>query len=146
RAEGNKDDRAEGNKDDRAEGNKDDRAEGNKDDRAEGNKDDRAATRAARTLNHEIVGAGFIPAQNAKEILIQNNLGDIVGAFKSIFVWEYIQNVKTKNWPRFFKRLWQRDYYERIVRNEAEYLRIKQYIIDNPMKYKFNRGCKTSLL
>jgi REP element-mobilizing transposase RayT len=116
---------------------------------------DRAATRAARTQNAIIfnsknVGAGFMPAQNTnmmpaqnvknisiqnmKNIFNQNNLGNIIGTFKSIFVWEYIKNVKNNDWPRFFKRLWQRDYYERIIRNEVEYLRIKQYIKNNPEK------------
>jgi len=77
----------------------------------------RATTRVARTLNSD-VGAGFMPAQNIKIMPAQNNLGNMVGAFKSVFVWEYINNVKNQNWPRFFKRLWQRNYYERIIRNK----------------------------
>ena len=111
----------------------------------------RATTRVARTLNSN-VGAGFMPARNininhAKNIAnelnsnvgagfmpARNNLGNIIGVFKSIFVWEYIQNVKNQNWPRFFKRLWQRNYYERIIRNEKEYLAIKNYIRNNPDK------------
>jgi len=111
----------------------------------------RATTRVARTLNSN-VGAGFMPARNininhAKNIAnelnsnvgagfmpARNNLGNIIGVFKSIFVWEYIQNVKNQNWPRFFKRLWQRNYYERIIRNEKEYLAIKNYIRNNPNK------------
>jgi len=118
---------------------------GNMDNRAIGNIYNRAATRAARTQNAIIfnsknVGAGFMPAQNINFMPAQNNLGDIVGAFKSIFVWEYIKNVKTQNWPHYFKRLWQRDYYERIVRNEAEYLNVKQYIKDNPMNWILKIG------
>ncbi|HPR99493.1 MAG TPA: transposase [Candidatus Woesebacteria bacterium] len=111
----------------------------------------RATTRVARTLNSN-VGAGFMPARDvninhAKNIAnelnsnvgagfmpARNNLGNIIGVFKSIFVWEYIQNVKNQNWPRFFKRLWQRNYYERIIRNEKEYLAIKNYIRNNPDK------------
>jgi len=83
------------------------------------------AKNIANELNSN-VGAGFMPARN--------NLGNIIGVFKSIFVWEYIQNVKNQNWPRFFKRLWQRNYYERIIRNEKEYLAIKNYIRNNPDK------------
>ncbi len=30
-------------------------------------------------------------------------------------------------------KLWQRNYYERIIRNEKEYLMIKKYITENPM-------------
>jgi len=32
--------------------------------------------------------------------------------------------------------LWQRNYYEHIIRNEIELNRIRQYIIDNPKKWK----------
>lgn len=31
--------------------------------------------------------------------------------------------------------LWQRNYYEHIIRNEEEYLKIKEYIINNPYKW-----------
>ena len=33
------------------------------------------------------------------------------------------------------KKLWQRNYYEHIIRNEKEYLRIKEYIINNPVNW-----------
>ncbi|MCD6596332.1 MAG: transposase [Bacteroidales bacterium] len=33
------------------------------------------------------------------------------------------------------KYVWQRDYYERIIRNEKELGRIKKYIIENPKKW-----------
>ena len=111
----------------------------------------RATTRVARTLNPD-VGAGFMPAQNMANTLnpdvgagFMPALGNIIGAFKSIFVWEYIQGIKNKNWPKFYQRLWQRDYFERIIRNKAEYLRIKQYIKNNPIKL-VNLGAKTNLL
>ena len=73
-----------------------------------------------------LVGAGLVPAQNS--------LGKIVGELKSLTTKTYIDNVKQNNWPRFDKRLWQRDYYERIIRNEKEYLNIKKYIKNNPNK------------
>ena len=31
--------------------------------------------------------------------------------------------------------LWQRNYYEHIIRDEDDFNRIRQYIIDNPMKW-----------
>ena len=30
------------------------------------------------------------------------------------------------------KTIWQRNYYEHVIRNEADYLRIRQYMADNP--------------
>jgi REP element-mobilizing transposase RayT len=40
-----------------------------------------------------------------------------------------------KNWQPFLKKLWQRNYYERIIRNEGEYDRIYEYIINNPLNW-----------
>ncbi len=39
-------------------------------------------------------------------------------------------------------QLWQRNYYEHIIRNEKSYQRISEYIINNPAKWardKFNK-------
>ena len=32
-------------------------------------------------------------------------------------------------------KLWQRSYYERVIRNEDELNRARQYILDNPAKW-----------
>ncbi|MFW5701273.1 MAG: hypothetical protein ACOCWM_06240, partial [Cyclobacteriaceae bacterium] len=68
-------------------------------------------------------------------------LGDMVGAFESITTVEYIRGVKQKKWPPFTKKLWQRNYWEHIIRHEKSYQRISDYIINNPAKWdsdKFN--------
>ena len=44
---------------------------------------------------------------------------------------EYIQKAKHHNWPPFPGRLWQRNYYEHIIRDEDNLNRIRQYIADN---------------
>jgi len=62
-------------------------------------------------------------------------LSDIVGAFKSITTNEYIKGVNNHKWPQFYKRLWQRNYYEHIIRNEADLNRIRTYIQSNPAKW-----------
>lgn len=33
------------------------------------------------------------------------------------------------------EKVWQRYYYDHVIRNEADYLRIRQYISDNPAKW-----------
>lgn len=63
-------------------------------------------------------------------------LGLIIKKFKTLTTKIFIDNVNKNNWPRFDKRLWQRNYYERIIRNEKEYLVKKQYIRLNPDLYK----------
>lgn len=70
-------------------------------------------------------------------------VGDVVGAFKSITTNEYIEGVKNHNWLRFNGKLWQRNYWEHIIRNEKSYQRISDYIINNPLNWaddKFYRA------
>jgi len=43
--------------------------------------------------------------------------------------------VKEKGWPPFDGKLWQRNYYEPIVRDENDYKRICKYIEQNPLKW-----------
>lgn len=57
---------------------------------------------------------------------------DMMDWFKTMTTNEYIRGVKTKNWPRFEKRLWQLRYWDRIIRDENGYKRISNYIINNP--------------
>jgi len=63
-------------------------------------------------------------------------IGDIIGAFKSLSTNEYIKNVKQNNWQRFTNKLWQRNYYEYIIRNETAYLKISDYIQTNPLRWQ----------
>jgi hypothetical protein len=63
------------------------------------------------------------------------SLGDVVGIFKSISTHQYAMNVYANKWPPFPGKLWQRNYYERIIRNEIEMNRIRQYIINNPSQW-----------
>ena len=62
------------------------------------------------------------------------SLSKIIQRFKILSTNRYINGVKNNNWPRFNKRLWQRDYYERIIRNEFELERVRKYIRENPIK------------
>ena len=72
-----------------------------------------------------------------------NILGEHVGSplwrvmqwFKTMTTNEYIRGVKTLGWARFNGKLWQRDYYEHIIRNEQSYQNISNYIINNPANW-----------
>ncbi|MCF6174430.1 MAG: hypothetical protein L3J71_01545 [Victivallaceae bacterium] len=68
-----------------------------------------------------------------------NTVGNIIGAFQSIVTVEYIRGVNNENWQRFNGKLWQRNYWEHIIRNENEYLRISQYITNNPKKWALDK-------
>lgn len=63
-------------------------------------------------------------------------VGNIIGAFKSITTVEYIRGVKSLGWPPFNKRLWQRNYYEHIIRNDLAFWRITEYIKNNPKSWE----------
>ena len=73
----------------------------------------------------------------------QSNMGEHIGSplrrvvqwFKTMTTNEYIRGVKLFNWQRFNKKLWQRNYYEHVIRNEKSYLQIAEYIKNNPAKW-----------
>lgn len=62
-------------------------------------------------------------------------LGDVMDWFKTMTTNEYIRSVKQLGWPSFPGRLWQRNYYEHIVRSETELNDIRNYITSNPTKW-----------
>ena len=71
-------------------------------------------------------------------------LGDVIQWFKTMTTNEYIKKIKSENWPKFDKRIWQRDYYERIIRDEREYFKIKNYIKINPERWGRDRNNLTN--
>ena len=62
-----------------------------------------------------------------------SSISDIVGAYKSIVTNGCLNIFKSKN--EFMGKLWQRNYYEHIIRNEFAYQKISEYIINNPSKW-----------
>jgi putative transposase len=84
-----------------------------------------ATTRVAPTVGAPLVGA---PAR----------LGEVVGGFKSLATVGYINGVKANGWPGFRGRLWQRNYYEHIIRDETALNRVRRYIDENPARWEFD--------
>jgi REP element-mobilizing transposase RayT len=66
-------------------------------------------------------------------------LGQIVGWFKTMTTNEYIRGVKQLGWPPFSGRVWQRNYYEHVVRNDRTLNAIRRYIADNPVRWGWDR-------
>ena len=64
------------------------------------------------------------------------SLFDIVARFKSLTTNRYIQGVKNLGWPVFERRLWQRSFYEHVIRNERDHQAIVDYIVANPMNWE----------
>jgi len=94
--------------------------------------------------NENILGN---PNENISGEYDGNILGEHVGSplhavvqwFKTMTTNEYIRGVKTLGWQRFDKKLWQRDYWEHIIRNGQSYQRIAKYIINNPINWQNDR-------
>ena len=63
-------------------------------------------------------------------------LGIIVQWFKTLTTNYYIKGVKNNNWKPFSGKLWQRNYYEHIIRNDGELNKIREYIKNNPINWE----------
>ncbi len=70
---------------------------------------------------------------------VRPKLGMIIGSFKSITTLEYIDRVNKQLWPPFKKRLWQRDFYDHIIRNREELGAIREYILLNPSRWELDK-------
>ena len=66
----------------------------------------------------------------------QLSLPEIVHRIKSLTTHRYFEGVRDRFWPRFEKRLWQRNYYEHVIRNEQDYQATYDYILANPMNWE----------
>ena len=70
---------------------------------------------------------------------IGSPLRDIIGWFKTMTTNEYIAGVKSGKFIPFKGRLWQRNYYEHIIRNYDDYINISEYIQNNPLKWEYDK-------
>ena len=66
-------------------------------------------------------------------------LPKIIGWFKTMTTNEYIRNVKAGKFEPFDKHVWQRGYYEHIIRCDQDYEEAWQYIDENPLKYTLKK-------
>ena len=65
-------------------------------------------------------------------------LAEVVGAFKSIVATEWLKWLR-QHAPHRSGRVWQRNYYERVIRNEDELSSIREYIHLNPLRWELDR-------
>ena len=84
----------------------------------------RSAPTGARTILGEHAGS---------------SLHRVVQWFKTMSTNEYIRGVKQNGWAPFPGKLWQRNYWEHIVRNEPELNRIREYIHNNPAQWELDK-------
>jgi REP element-mobilizing transposase RayT len=66
----------------------------------------------------------------------RNSLSKVIQAFKSLVAKEFRESLGVKD------KIWQRSFYDHIIRNEKDYLEKKRYILNNPLKGKLQGGGK----
>ena len=85
------------------------------------------------------VGAPLVgarPLSHRVRTIRKVTLGTVVGAFKSLTTVAYSRGVRESRWRPFNKRLWQRNYYEHVVRDERSLDLIRSYIQANPSMWE----------
>jgi putative transposase len=63
------------------------------------------------------------------------SLPDVVHRLKSLTTAKYRRGVIQDSWPAFPGRLWQRNYYEHVIRHERELDAVRRYIEENPLRW-----------
>jgi REP element-mobilizing transposase RayT len=81
------------------------------------------------------------PDESVFQNALAGSLGAIVGNYKSL-VTRRINNLRHSQGSK----VWQRGYYERIIRNERELNATRQYIRDNPIRWAEDRDNLDRLL
>lgn len=77
---------------------------------------------------------GIVHLRNVEGEAPRVSLSEVIAAFKSTSTRAYIDGVKRLGWPQFDRRLWQRSFYEHVIRDAVELAALRQYIVDNPMR------------
>lgn len=73
------------------------------------------------------------------EVQLWQSLGEVIGRFKNASNHRYFANVHAGIWPPIDKRVWQLRYYDRVVRNDRELERIREYMAANPARWEARR-------
>jgi REP element-mobilizing transposase RayT len=64
------------------------------------------------------------------------SINKIIQWFKTMTTNDYIHNVKQNHWKSFNGKLWQRNYYEHIIRDEKSLWHIREYVANNPCQWR----------
>jgi REP element-mobilizing transposase RayT len=87
----------------------------------------RGRSRPASTVGNRLID---LPAPSINDPEKRKSLGDLIGAFKTVSAKRINLLRKT---PAV--QIWQRNYYEHIIRSEAAWNRIRAYIVNNPLRW-----------
>ena len=85
------------------------------------------------TQNTTHVGARHASPLQTPRGAPPDSLGAVIGSFKSAVTRRINAHRTERELP--IVRVWQRNYYERIIREEKEFNDTRRYIIENPMNW-----------
>ena len=80
-----------------------------------------------------VIADGCRGGSRAAPTFKRKPLGQLVGAFKTVSTKKINKLRGTSGVP-----IWQRSYYERVIRNDEELNRIRQYIVENPLRWELD--------
>ena len=82
---------------------------------------------------HLLIAIGRADMESAPTII------EILQEFKRYYTVKYIEYVKAGKLPPFEKKIWQRSYFDHVIRDEEEYRAYIRYMYENPMKWKYDK-------
>jgi REP element-mobilizing transposase RayT len=93
-------------------------------------------------MGENMVSPVRIEIENTKNVGVEPCFNPIQGLprfiswFKRISTNKYIHGVNKNGWEPFYQKLWLRNYHERVIRNESDLEKIRQYIVNNPANWE----------
>lgn len=70
---------------------------------------------------------------------IGRSLPDVMRFFKTMTTNEYLREIKNNALPPIDQKLWQKSYYDHVIRNQEDYNQIWEYIENNPKKWALDQ-------
>ena len=86
-------------------------------------------------LNNTIVETGLKPVSTAGRVAKPYPLSEIIRGFKTFSARRINEYQNTRG-----KAFWQSRFFDHIIRNREELKRIRQYIIENPLKWELEKN------
>jgi hypothetical protein len=80
-------------------------------------------------------GADVVSTQRVPTVVpVLGSIGSIMAGFKSATTKRINRHRATPGYP-----VWQRNYYEGVIRDERELSRAREYIVNNPLKWQLDK-------
>lgn len=71
---------------------------------------------------------------------VGRSLPEMIRWFKTMTTNDFIKSVNAGLFRPFNKKIWQKSYYEHVIRNDNDYALTLEYICNNPLKLELIRG------